>query len=50
MGKKPDVVTSILISPRREIVLDKHEWKRNLVDKLERVIPGSYLEITLEAQ
>lgn len=48
--EKTDVVTSILITSRREIVVDKHEWKRNLVDELKRVIPGCYLESTLEAQ
>lgn len=32
------------------ISVDKHEWKRNLVDELKRVIPGCYLESTLEAQ
>lgn len=32
--EKTDVVTSILITSRREIVVDKHEWKRNLVDEL----------------
>lgn len=29
--EKTDVVTSILITSRREIVVDKHEWKRNFI-------------------
>lgn len=31
-----------------EIVVDKYEWKRNLVDELKRVIFGCYLESILE--
>lgn len=46
--EKVDVVILILIIFWCEIVVDKYEWKRNLVDELKRVIFGCYLESILE--
>lgn len=46
--EKIDVVILILIIFWCEIVVDKYEWMRNLVDELKRVIFGCYLESILE--